>query len=165
MAVTLNEPIDYGTRLRSGRAVLRMSEVEAAQHGERLADEDDETMIINMGPQHPSTHGVLRLLLEMKGEQVLRSKPILGYLHTGMEKTGEDLTYLQGPTNTTRMDYASPLFTELVFSLATEKLLEIEVPPRATWIRMLMCELNRISSHLLFQATNGMDIGRVSIMI
>jgi NADH-quinone oxidoreductase subunit D len=122
-------------------------------------------MLINMGPQHPSTHGVLRLMLELLGEKVVRSKPIVGYLHTGMEKTGEDLTYLQGPTNVTRMDYASPLFNELVFSMATEKLLGIEVPPRATWIRMLLCELNRISSHLLFQATNGMDIGAVGIMI
>jgi NADH-quinone oxidoreductase subunit D len=118
-----------------------------------------------MGPQHPSTHGVLRLMLELDGEQVVRSKPIVGYLHTGMEKTAEDLTYLQGPTNVTRMDYASPLFTELAFSLATEALLGVEIPERATWIRMLMCELNRISSHLLFQATNGMDIGAVSVML
>jgi NADH-quinone oxidoreductase subunit D len=122
-------------------------------------------MIINMGPQHPSTHGVLRLMLELEGETVLRTKPIIGYLHTGMEKTGEELTYLQGPTNVTRMDYAAPLFNELVFSLATEKLLGIEVPERATWIRMLMCELNRMSSHLLFMATNGMDLGAVSMMI
>jgi NADH-quinone oxidoreductase subunit D len=157
--------IDYAARLRSGRGVLRMSEVEAAQQGERLADENDQTMIINMGPQHPSTHGVLRLMLQLEGERVIRSKPIMGYLHTGMEKTGEELTYLQGPTNVTRMDYASPLFNELVFSMATEQLLGIEVPERATWIRMLMCELNRISSHLLFQATNGMDIGAVGIMI
>src|SRR4051794_41469860 len=90
--------------------------------------EDDETMIINMGPQHPSTHGVLRLMLELDGETVLRCKPIIGYLHTGMEKQGEDLTYLQGSTNVTRMDYASPLNNELVFSLAVETLLEIEVP-------------------------------------
>jgi NADH-quinone oxidoreductase subunit D len=157
--------INYAARLRSGRAVLRMSEVEAAQHGERLVDENDQTMIINMGPQHPSTHGVLRLMLELEGERVIRSKPIMGYLHTGMEKTGEELTFLQGPTNVTRMDYASPLFNELVFSMATEQLLGIEVPERATWIRMLMCELNRIASHLLFQATNGMDIGAVGIMI
>ena len=123
-------------------------------------------MIINMGPQHPSTHGVLRLMLELDGETVLRTKPIIGYLHTGMEKTGEDLTYLQGPTNVTRMDYAAPLFNELVFSLATEKLLGIdEVPERAQWIRMLMTELNRISSHLLFLATNGMDLGAVSMML
>ena len=118
-----------------------------------------------MGPQHPSTHGVLRLMLELQGETVLRSKPIIGYLHTGMEWTGEELTYLQGPTNVTRMDYAAPLFNELAFSLTVEKLLEIEVPPRAVWIRMLMTELNRISSHLLFLATNGMDLGAVSMML
>jgi NADH-quinone oxidoreductase subunit D len=120
---------------------------------------------MNMGPSHPSTHGVLRLMLELEGETVLRSKPVIGYLHTGMEKTGEVLTYLQGCTNTTRMDYASPLFNELVFSLAVETLLEIEVPERATWIRMMMCELNRMSSHLLFMATNGMDLGAVGMMI
>jgi NADH-quinone oxidoreductase subunit D len=124
-------------------------------------------MIINMGPQHPSTHGVLRLMLELDGETVLRTKPIIGYLHTGMEKTGETLTYLQGPTNVTRMDYAAPLFNELVFSQATETLLGIDgdIPPRAQWIRMLLCELNRMSSHLLFLATNGMDLGAVSMMI
>jgi NADH-quinone oxidoreductase subunit D len=125
----------------------------------------DDTMIINMGPQHPSTHGVLRVMMELQGETVLRSKPVMGYLHTGMEKTGEELTYLQGPTNTTRMDYVSPLFNELVFSLATEKLLDVEIPPRATWIRMLMCELNRMSSQVLWLATNGMDLGAVSMMI
>lgn len=151
-------------RLRELGAVLRLSEAEAAELGE--ADPgDDQTMIMNMGPQHPSTHGVLRLMLELEGETVLRTKPIIGYLHTGMEKTGEDLTYLQGPTNVTRMDYASPLFSELAFSLTTEKLLGIEVPPRAVWIRMLMTELNRLSSHLLFMATNGMDLGAVSMMI
>jgi NADH-quinone oxidoreductase subunit D len=126
---------------------------------------DDDTMIINMGPQHPSTHGVLRVMMELQGETVLRSKPVIGYLHTGMEKTGEELTYLQGPTNTTRMDYVSPLFNELVFSLATEQLLELEMPPRATWIRMLLCELNRMSSQALWLATNGMDLGAVSMMI
>jgi NADH-quinone oxidoreductase subunit D len=126
---------------------------------------DDETMIINMGPQHPSTHGVLRVMMELKGEQILRTKPVIGYLHTGMEKTAEGLTYLQGGTNVTRMDYLSPLFNELAFALATEKLLDIELPDRATWIRMLMCELNRMSSHLLFMATNGMDLGAVGMMI
>ena len=81
----------------------------------------DDTMIINMGPQHPSTHGVLRIMMELDGETVLRAKPIIGYLHTGMEKTGEELTYVQGGTNVTRMDYASPLSNELVFSLAVEQ--------------------------------------------
>ena len=169
-AVRLDLGDDERVRRRDGSAVLRMTAVEAADlvldpgapvTGERA----DERMILNMGPAHPSTHGVLRLLLEMEGETVLRSKPIIGYLHTGMEKTGENLTFLQGPTNVTRMDYASPLFSELVFALATEQLLGIEVPERATWIRMLMCELNRVASHLLFQATNGMDLGAVSMMI
>jgi NADH-quinone oxidoreductase subunit D len=129
------------------------------------APTDDDTMIINMGPQHPSTHGVLRVMMELDGETVLRAKPVIGYLHTGMEKQGEELTYLQGPTNVTRMDYVSPMFNELVFALATEKLLEVEVPPRATWIRMLMCELNRMSSQVLWLATNGMDLGAISMMI
>ena len=169
-AVRLDLGDDERVRRRDGSAVLRMTEVEAADlvldPGDPVTGERaDERMILNMGPAHPSTHGVLRLLLEMEGETVLRSKPIIGYLHTGMEKTGENLTFLQGPTNVTRMDYASPLFSELVFALATEQLLGIEVPERATWIRMLMCELNRVASHLLFQATNGMDLGAVSMMI
>ncbi|MDH3498997.1 MAG: NADH dehydrogenase (quinone) subunit D [Acidimicrobiia bacterium] len=143
------------------------------QVGTRITDDyviDDDTnvderMIVNMGPQHPSTHGVLRLNLELEGEIVRRVKPIIGYLHTGMEKTGEQLTYLQGPTNVTRMDYLSPMNNELVFSLAVEKLLGIELPPRADAIRVLMTELNRISSHLVATATNGMDIGALSMMI
>jgi NADH-quinone oxidoreductase subunit D len=151
-------------RLREMGAVLRLSEADAAALEGETGDAD-QTMIINMGPQHPSTHGVLRLMLELQGETVLRTKPIIGYLHTGMEKTGETLTYLQGATNVTRMDYASPLFNELAFSLAVEQLLEVEVPPRATWIRMLLTEMNRISSHLLFLATNGMDLGAVSMML
>ncbi len=151
-------------------AVLRISEAEAAvlagsPDDPPTGDIADQRMILNMGPAHPSTHGVLRLMLEMEGEAILRCKPVIGYLHTGMEKTAEDLTYLQGPTNVTRMDYAAPLFSELAFSMAVEQLLELDVPPRATWIRMLMCELNRVSSHLLFQATNGMDLGAVSMMI
>ena len=126
---------------------------------------DDERMILNMGPQHPSTHGVLRLQVELEGEVVRRVQPVIGYLHTGMEKTGEELNYFQGPTNTTRMDYLSPFFNELVFSLATESLLELEVPDRASTIRILMTELNRISSHLVALATGGMDIGALSMMI
>ena len=154
--------------MREVGAVLRMSEAEVAKLGEIPDDPaDDQTMIINMGPQHPSTHGVLRLMLELQGETVLRCKPVIGYLHTGMEKTGEALTYMQGGTNVTRMDYVSPLNNELVFSMATEKLLGIEndIPERAVWMRMLLSELNRMSSHLLFLATNGMDLGAVSMMI
>lgn len=153
--------------LRELGSVLRLSEAEVAAMGDLDGEVADEatTTIMNMGPQHPSTHGVLRLMLELDGETVLRTKPVIGYLHTGMEKTGEQLTYLQGPTNVTRMDYAAPLFNELAFSLATEQLLGVEVPERATWIRMLLTEINRISSHLLFLATNGMDLGAVSMMI
>ncbi|MCQ3810046.1 MAG: NADH-quinone oxidoreductase subunit D [Acidimicrobiia bacterium] len=161
---TVETATDEAVRRRDNSAVLRIGE----DDGERLEAEagtSDTSMVMNMGPQHPSTHGVLRLMLEMEGETVMRSKPVIGYLHTGMEKTAETLTYLQGPTNVTRMDYAAPLFSELAFSMATEALLGLELPPRATWIRMLMCELNRISSHLLFQATNGMDIGAVSMML
>ena len=128
-------------------------------------DELGDTMIINMGPQHPSTHGVLRLMMELDSEEVVRIKPVIGYLHTGMEKTGEELTYVQGGTNVTRMDYAAPFSNELVYSLAVERLLDVTVPPRAQWIRMMMAELNRAASHLLFQATNGMDIGAVSMML
>jgi NADH-quinone oxidoreductase subunit D len=165
--------MDAAELLREVGAVLRMSEAQA-EGRQPLPEVDpaadpgtDETMIINMGPQHPSTHGVLRLMLELDGETVLRTKPVMGYLHTGMEKTGEDLTFLQGGTNVTRMDYASPIFNELAFCMAAETLLGIDgdLPERAVWIRMLMCELNRITSHLLFLATNGMDIGAVSMML
>lgn len=155
-------------RLAADGAILHLSETEAeARAGYQGPTEEGlgERMILNMGPQHPSTHGVLRLVLEMDGETIRRSKPVIGYLHTGMEKTGEELTYLQGPTNVTRMDYASPLFNELVFSLAVEELLGIEVPERAQWLRMLLCEVNRMSSHMLFMATNGMDLGAVGMMI
>jgi NADH-quinone oxidoreductase subunit D len=130
-----------------------------------LWPDESETTIVNMGPQHPSTHGVLRVMLELDGETVLRVKPVVGYLHTGMEKTAEELTYVQGATNVTRMDYVSPLSNELVWSMAVERLLDVEVPTRAVWIRMLLVELNRMASHLLFQATNGMDIGALSMMI
>jgi NADH-quinone oxidoreductase subunit D len=150
-----------------GAQELRPSTREVIIAGGGMWPQDDlgDTMIINMGPQHPSTHGVLRLMMELDGEDVLRIKPVIGYLHTGMEKTGEELTYVQGTTNVTRMDYASNFANELVYSLAVEKLLDVEVPERATWIRMMMCELSRMASHLLFQATNGMDIGAVSMML
>jgi NADH-quinone oxidoreductase subunit D len=149
------------------RSPSRTREVVITGGGMWPEDELGDTMIINMGPQHPSTHGVLRLMMELDGEDVLRIKPVIGYLHTGMEKTGEELTYVQGPTNVTRMDYASNFSNELVYSLAVEKLLDVDqsIPARAQWIRMMMCELGRMASHLLFQATNGMDIGAVSMML
>jgi NADH-quinone oxidoreductase subunit D len=155
-----------GELRREVGAVLRLPEGVAVDPSNiDVEQSDDRTMIINMGPQHPSTHGVLRLMFELDGETVLRTKPVIGYLHTGMEKTAEELTYVQGSTNVTRMDYLSPLHNELVLSLAVEALLGIELPPRADWIRMLMTELNRVSSHLMWMATNGMDLGSTSMMI
>jgi NADH-quinone oxidoreductase subunit D len=147
-------------------AVLRLPEgVTVSPEDVDIESSEDETMIINLGPQHPSTHGVLRVMAELDGETVLRTKPVVGYLHTGMEKTAEDLMYVQGGTNVTRMDYLSPFHNECVFAMAVEKLLGIEVPERAVWIRTLMLELNRISSHVLFLATNGLDMGATSMMI
>jgi NADH-quinone oxidoreductase subunit D len=158
-------------RTDEGAQELRPSQVRTREMviaGGGMWPEEDElgdTMIINMGPQHPSTHGVLRLMMELDSEEVLRIKPVIGYLHTGMEKTGEELTYVQGTTNVTRMDYAANFSNEYVYSRAVERLLDIDVPERAEWIRMMMLELNRMASHLLFQATNGMDIGAVSMML
>jgi NADH-quinone oxidoreductase subunit D len=146
-------------------AVLRLDGVTLDPRQVDYERHDDETMIINMGPAHPSTHGVLRLMLELDGEFVLRTKVVIGYLHTGMEKTGETLSYVQGATNVTRMDYLSPVINELSYALTVEKLLGVEIPERATWIRMLMSELNRVSSHLVWMATNGMDLGSTSMMI
>jgi NADH-quinone oxidoreductase subunit D len=155
-----------GELRREVGAVLRLPEGVAVDPADiDIEQTDDETMIINMGPQHPSTHGVLRLMLELDGETVLRTKPVIGYLHTGMEKTAEELTYVQGSTNVTRMDYLAPLHNELVLSLAVEALLGVEMPPRSDWIRMLLVELNRVSSHLMWMATNGMDLGSTSMMI
>ena len=159
---------DFTKKSELGRevgAVLRAHGLMLDPNDVDVERQDDETMIINMGPAHPSTHGVLRLMLELDGEFVLRTKPVIGYLHTGMEKTGEVLSYVQGGTNVTRMDYLSPIANELSYCMAVEKLLDIEVPERATWIRMLMAELNRISSHLVWMATNGMDLGATSMMI
>jgi NADH-quinone oxidoreductase subunit D len=124
-----------------------------------------ETMIINMGPQHPSTHGVLRLLLELDGETVIRCKPIVGYLHTGIEKNTEYRTWVQGVAYVTRADYLSPFFNELAYCLSIERLLGIEAPPRAQVLRVLLCELNRIASHLVWVATGGMELGAVSVML
>jgi NADH-quinone oxidoreductase subunit D len=124
-----------------------------------------ETMIINMGPQHPSTHGVLRLLLELDGETVIRSTPIIGYLHTGIEKNCEYRTWTQGITYVTRADYLSPFFNELGYCLGVERLLGIEAPERARLIRVLVCELNRVASHLVWLATGALELGAVSMML
>ncbi len=127
----------------------------------------DERIVVNMGPQHPSTHGVLRLILELEGETVTECRLVVGYLHTGIEKNLEYRTWVQGSTFVTRMDYLAPIFNETVYSLAVEKLLGItdEITPRANTIRVLMMELNRISSHLVWLATTGMELGAISMML
>jgi NADH-quinone oxidoreductase subunit D len=124
----------------------------------------DERIIINMGPQHPSTHGVLRLVLELEGETVTQARSVIGYLHTGIEKNCEYRTWTQGVTFVTRMDYLAPLHNEAAYCLAVEKLLGIEAPRRAQIIRVLLMELNRISSHLVALATGGMELGALTAM-
>lgn len=128
---------------------------------------NEERIIVNMGPQHPSTHGVLRLVLELEGETVREARSVVGYLHTGIEKNLEYRNWVQGSAFVTRMDYLAPLFNETAYSLAVEKLLGItdEVTERATTIRVLMMELNRISSHLVWLATTGMELGAISVML
>ncbi len=124
-----------------------------------------ETMTINMGPQHPSTHGVLRLILELDGETVVKIRPVMGYLHTGIEKNAEDKKYMHVLPMTDRMDYLAPMTNNLVFCLAVEKLLGIEIPPKAQWLRVLLNELTRIGSHCVWLGTHAMDIGAMSMFL
>jgi NADH-quinone oxidoreductase subunit D len=127
----------------------------------------DERIVVNLGPQHPSTHGVLRLVLELEGETVSEARAVVGYLHTGIEKNLEFRNWVQGTTFVTRMDYLAPIFNETAYSLAVEKLLGIEeqITPRARTIRVLMMELNRIASHLVWLGTTGMELGAISLML
>ena len=133
---------------------------------EEAATLGDERIVVNMGPQHPSTHGVLRLILEMDGETVTEARAGIGYLHTGIEKNMEFRTWTQGVTFCTRMVYLTPLFNETAYCLGVEKLLDItdQVPERATTIRVMMMELNRITSHLVAIATGGMEMGATTVM-
>jgi NADH-quinone oxidoreductase subunit D len=124
-----------------------------------------KTMVLNMGPQHPSTHGVLRVALELDGETVVKADPDLGYLHTGIEKSCQDKTYSQAITLTDRMDYLNPLGNNLVYCLAVEKLLGLEVPKNAQYIRVMMVELQRISSHLVWLGTHAIDMGAMSVFL
>jgi NADH-quinone oxidoreductase subunit D len=122
-------------------------------------------MVLNMGPQHPSTHGVLRILLELDGETVVKAMPDMGYLHTGIEKSCEDKTYSQAITLTDRIDYLNPLGNNLAYCLAVEKLLGLEIPKRAQYIRVMMVELQRISSHLVWLGTHAIDLGAMSVFL
>jgi NADH-quinone oxidoreductase subunit D len=124
-----------------------------------------QTMVLNMGPQHPSTHGVLRVVLELDGETVVRARPEIGYLHTGIEKSCEALTYSQAITLTDRIDYLAPLSNNLGYCLAVEKLLGLEVPKRAQYIRVLLTEMTRLNSHLVWLGTHAMDLGATSVML
>jgi NADH-quinone oxidoreductase subunit D len=141
-------------------------ELEERGHGAYIEsfDEADDRMVVNLGPVHPATHGVLRLLIELEGETVTKCRPIIGYLHTGMEKECEDQNWRGAVTIVTRMDYLATMENEHVYSLAVEELLGIDVPDRGRRIRMMMCELIRLSSHLVWFGTQALDMGAMSAM-
>jgi NADH-quinone oxidoreductase subunit D len=126
---------------------------------------EEKTLILNMGPQHPSTHGVLRLVLEIDGETIVRLTPEIGFLHTGIEKTCEAKFYQQVVPLTDRIDYLCPMTNNLAYCLAVEKLLGLEIPPKAQWMRVLMNELTRINSHLVWLGTHAMDLGAVTVFL
>ncbi|MGC2620888.1 MAG: NADH dehydrogenase (quinone) subunit D [Acidobacteriaceae bacterium] len=126
---------------------------------------EDHTMVLNMGPQHPSTHGVLRLVLEIDGETVVKVVPDIGYLHTGIEKTCEAKFYQQVVPLTDRIDYLCPMTNNLAYCLAIEKLLQLEIPERAQWMRVLLNELTRLNSHLVWLGTHAMDIGALTVFL
>lgn len=130
---------------------------------ETAAPSNRRLMTLNMGPQHPSTHGVLRIVLELDGETIVSSRPDIGYLHTGIEKEMEVKTWQQAVTLTDRVDYLSNLGNNLCYALAVEKLLGIEIPPKAQWSRVMLCELSRIQSHLVWLGTHALDIGAMSV--
>ena len=158
--MSLADPIDEAARLRRDELFLTGADWEELDDVVKQG-----TLVINMGPQHPSTHGVLRLVLELDAEVVRKVTPVIGYLHTGIEKSAEYRNWVQGVTFVTRMDYLSPLFNELAYSLAVEKLLGITAPPRAQAIRVILTEFNRISSHLVWLATTGLELGAISMML
>lgn len=137
-------------------AVLDGSQTEKLAGGRRL-------MTLNMGPQHPSTHGVLRILLELDGEIIVKAEPDIGYLHTGIEKQAEALTYQQVVTLTDRMDYLSNLANNLAYVLPVERLLGMEIPPKAQWLRVMLTELSRINSHVVWLGTSALDLGAMTV--
>ncbi|HEU5417424.1 MAG TPA: NADH-quinone oxidoreductase subunit D [Streptosporangiaceae bacterium] len=163
------DTVNDGTGAEEGRVYTvggeDWDEVVAAARD--VADSDAEHLVVNMGPQHPSTHGVLRLILTLDGETVTELRPVIGYLHTGIEKNMEFRTWTQGTTFCTRMDYLSPLHNEAAYCLAVEKLLGItdQVPDRASIIRVLLMELNRISSHMMAIGTFGMELGATTVFL
>jgi NADH-quinone oxidoreductase subunit D len=156
MAIAPERPRIYeGTRIPSPTPSL----LEVPPH----LHESEDILTVNFGPNHPSTHGVLRLIVDLNGEEVVGLEAVIGYLHTGFEKNMEQKSWWKAITYPARIDYLSFQYNELVFVLAIEKLLELEVPPRATWARMLLCELNRIHSHLVWLATAALELGAISM--
>jgi NADH-quinone oxidoreductase subunit D len=153
---TVEQKIYEGTRIPSPiPTVLQVSE--------SLRDSED-LLQVNFGPNHPSTHGVLRLVVDLSGERVVGLRAVVGYLHTGFEKNMEQKTWWKAITYPERIDYLSFQYNELVFVLAIEKLLDLDVPPKATWMRMLLCELNRIHSHLIWLGTAALELGAISLL-
>jgi NADH-quinone oxidoreductase subunit D len=163
-----------GRELAETERVVAMVEAGTPQEAAARTHENEELaahmgpgsrapMIINLGPQHPSTHGVLRLVTEVDGEVVRDIHPVIGYLHTGIEKQCENKTYWQAITLVTRMDYLSPFFNIHAYTQSVEKLLDLEVPSRAQWLRVMISELNRITSHLVWLGTSGLELGAISI--
>ena len=136
-----------------------------AKYGSRLELTSEENMLLSMGPQHPSTHGVLRLLLELDGENVVNLAPDIGFLHTGIEKTMESKTYTKGLVMTDRLDYLAPLSNNLGYIMAVEKLLDVEAPPRAQVLRVILTELTRISSHLVWLGTHALDVAAMTVFL
>ncbi len=126
---------------------------------------DEKTVTINMGPQHPSTHGVLRVIVELDGETVVKARPVVGYLHTGIEKTMESKLYYKALPCTDRMDYLAPMSNNLGYALAVEKLMDIEVPEKVKYARVILAELTRINSHLVWLGTHALDLGAMSMLL
>src|SRR6266700_3375646 len=143
-------------------SIVEIADLQAAPAEEQTRP---RRMTLNMGPQHPSTHGVLRLLLELDGETILSAQPDIGYLHTGIEKQFEALFYQQGVTLTDRIDYLAPLSNNLCYCLAAEKLLQLEIPPKAQWMRVMLTEFTRLNSHLVWLWTHAIDIGAMSVFL
>jgi len=139
-------------------------ETEPAEQSPEV-DARPRRMTLNMGPQHPSTHGVLRLVLDLDGETIVASQPDIGYLHTGIEKEFEVKNYQQAVTLTDRIDYLAPLSNNLCYCLAVEKLLAIEIPPMAQWTRVMLTELTRLNSHLVWLGTHALDIGAMTVFL
>ena len=147
--------------------MLKQTEITVEELKHLISDRviEGETMLLNMGPQHPSTHGVLRLLLELDGEEVVNCIPDIGFLHTGIEKNMEAMTYEKAAVMTDRLDYLNTMGNNLVYCLAIEKLVELDVPPRAQVVRVIMTELQRIASHLVWLGTHALDLAAMSVFL